>query len=59
MPNGPHSQLTASPEPTDKEVREMAHRAVIECREAKAKAYDLIATAHDLLRKVDDQLARR
>jgi hypothetical protein len=54
MPNDPHSQLTASPELTEKEVRE-----IIECREAKAKAYDLIATAHDLLRKVDDQLARR
>jgi hypothetical protein len=59
MPNDPHSQLTALPELTDKEVREMAYRVIIECREAKAKAYNLIATVHDTLRKVDDQLARR
>jgi hypothetical protein len=59
MPDDPHSHLTAPSGLTDKEVREMTYRAIIECREARAKAYDLIATAHDLLRQVDDQLARR
>jgi hypothetical protein len=58
MPNDSRHQLTAPPELTSKEVRQLAYRAIAECRETKAKAYDLIAKSHNLLRRMDELLAR-
>lgn len=59
MPNDAQHQVAVPPEPTSEEVREMAYRAIADCREAKAKAYDLLSKSHDLLRRVDELLARR
>jgi hypothetical protein len=58
MPNDAHHQLTDPPELTGEEVRQLAYRSITECRETKAKAYDLIAKSHDLLRRMDELLAR-
>jgi hypothetical protein len=58
MPNNGHHPLTAPPELTSEQVREMGYRAIAECFQAQAKSYDLIAKSRHLLRLVDELLAR-
>jgi hypothetical protein len=58
MLNDARHQLTDPPELTGEEVRQLAYRAIAECRETKAKAYDLIARSHDLLKRMDELLSR-
>jgi hypothetical protein len=43
MPIDARHQSTDPPRLTGEEVRKLAYRAIAECRETKAKAYDLIA----------------
>ena len=56
MPNDPQSIF--SPELTSYEVREIGHRAVAESAEARARARDLLAASHELLKQLDAILAR-
>jgi hypothetical protein len=58
MPYNGHHPLTAPPELTSEEVREMGYRAIVGCFEAQAKSYDLIAKSRHLLSLVDELLAR-
>jgi hypothetical protein len=58
MPYNGYHQLTAPPELTSDEVREMGYRAIADCFQAQARSYDLIAKSHHLLRLVDELLAR-
>ena len=57
MMNDVRHQLTAPPELTGEEVRQLAYRAIGQCREAKAKTYYLLNKS--LLRRVDELLERR
>ena len=59
MMNDARHQLIAPPELTGEEVRQLAYRAIGQCKEAKAKTYYLLNKSHDLLRRVDELLERR
>ena len=53
MPYNGYHQLTAPPELTSKEVRELGYRAIAECFEAQARSQALIAKSRHLLRLVE------
>jgi hypothetical protein len=59
MPNEARHQLTDPPELTGEKVRQLAYRAIVECKEAKAKANELIAKSRDLLKRMDELLAQQ
>jgi hypothetical protein len=58
----PHDHGPDLPTPTEltiDEVRNLARRTVVETAKEKAKCYDLIRETQDLLKRVDEILARR
>jgi hypothetical protein len=59
MPNDNRHELTAPPELTADEVRDIANRAAAETEEGKAKSFDEIREAFALLKRADEIMARR
>jgi hypothetical protein len=58
MPSDARHELTLPPDLRGEELRQIAYRAIAECRKAKVKTNDLLTRSHDLLRRVDELLAR-
>ena len=59
MPNDPRPELPTLPELTIDEIRDLARRTAVEAAAETAKAQALIRETQDLLKWVDEILARR
>ena len=60
MPNDPRPELhILPPELTADQVRKLADRAAAETEQQKLRYYDLLRETQDLMKRVDEMLARR
>jgi hypothetical protein len=60
MPNDPRPGLhILPPELTADQVRELGDRAMVEAEREKLRYYDLLRETQDLMKRVDEMLARR